>query len=498
MQDNGDTVDLTGTIVRLAVKKPFGTTVVQDCIVTDAVGGLAEIILTNQAYIEVGSYTGELIITKDTDVIVTRSFEYSSLASILDDDTLISSNDWQALHQIMLNNDLRPILGEGNPNTAETPEYIGQTYLDTLGLTMYFASTLTNYGWLAFGSGGGGGEGVNDTLLGTVAPAIVPSRVGQLFIDTVAKSAYISTGATANDWEQIDGVGEVGPQGPEGPTGPQGPQGIQGLTGPDGPQGIQGIQGIKGDTGDTGLTGDTGPEGPQGLQGIQGETGLQGPKGDTGLQGIQGIQGETGLQGPDGPQGPIGPDGPKGTDGTGVQILGSYASEVDLNTAHPTGNANGDAYIVAGDLFVWNGTIFENVGQIQGPKGDTGLQGIQGIQGDVGPQGIQGIQGDVGPDGPQGLQGIQGNIGPDGPQGLQGIKGDTGLQGLQGPTGDTGPQGLQGIQGIQGDAGPQGLQGFTGRYWARWASGLARRHRPTRFARRKRRYGFTRASRADR
>lgn len=68
----------------------------------------------------------------------------------------------------------------------------------------------------------------------------------------------------------------------------------------------------------------------------------------------------------------------------------------------------------------------------QGPKGDTGSQGIQGP---VGPKG------DVGP------QGIQGE------QGLQGIQGPQGDQGIQGPKGDTGPQGEVGPIGLQGAAG---------------------------------------------
>lgn len=60
-----------------------------------------------------------------------------------------------------------------------------------------------------------------------------------------------------------------------------------------------------------------------------------------------------------------------GEDGTSVTILGSYDSEEELNTAHPTGSA-GDAYLVAGDMYVWNGTEWHNVGTIQGPQGDTG------------------------------------------------------------------------------------------------------------------------------
>lgn len=74
----------------------------------------------------------------------------------------------------------------------------------------------------------------------------------------------------------------------------------------------------------------------------------------------------------------------------------------------------------------------------QGPKGDTGAQGIQGVKGDNGPQGIQGPKGDIG------LQGIQG------------VKGDTGAQGLKG---DTGAQGVQGPKGEQGIPGPTGATG---------------------------------------
>lgn len=61
---------------------------------------------------------------------------------------------------------------------------------------------------------------------------------------------------------------------------------------------------------------------------------------------------------------------PKGEAGTGVNILGSYPSEGDLIASHPTGNP-GDAYLVNGDLYVWdndNGQ-WENVGNIQGPAG---------------------------------------------------------------------------------------------------------------------------------
>ena len=64
-----------------------------------------------------------------------------------------------------------------------------------------------------------------------------------------------------------------------------------------------------------------------------------------------------------------GEDGKDGEDGTSVRILGSYETEEELNQEHPTGNL-GDAYIVSGDLYVWNGSNWENVGSIQGPPGE--------------------------------------------------------------------------------------------------------------------------------
>ena len=67
--------------------------------------------------------------------------------------------------------------------------------------------------------------------------------------------------------------------------------------------------------------------------------------------------------------------GTYGEDGTSVTILGSYDTLEELEQAHPTGNL-GDAYLVAGDLYVWNGSAWENVGQIQGPQGPQGDTGV--------------------------------------------------------------------------------------------------------------------------
>lgn len=199
--DDGTKVDLTGTTVSLAVQKPSGLTVVQDCTIIDATNGICELILTNQAYLEIGNHTAELILTKADVTSVTRTFEFSTLNAILDDETLQSANDWQALHQIMLNADLRPILGDGTPNGIVTPEYQGQTYLDRIGMTMFYASTLVNDGWLPFGGGGGGGTGTvywNDVLL--KPSTFAPSAHQHVWADITDKPTQFAPTAHSHDW----------------------------------------------------------------------------------------------------------------------------------------------------------------------------------------------------------------------------------------------------------------------------------------------------------
>ena len=272
------------------------------------------------------------------------------------------------------------------------------------------------------------GDEIIDTLGNTV-----PASVNEYMTNNPAathswEGTVLTMTTTGGGTSSADLKGEKGDTGPKGEQGIQGPQGVQGETGATGPQGIQGLQGEKGDKGDKG---DTGPQGPQG---IQGETGPQGPKGD---------KGDTGATGPQGPK------GDKGDQGTGVTILGSYASESELTTAHPTGSI-GDSYLINGYLYVWSDTdtAWINVGNIQGPqgeKGDTGETGPQGPKGDTGATGPQGPKGDTGETGPQGEKGDTG------PQGLQGVQGEQGVQGPQGVQGETGPQGPKGDKGDPGE-----------------------------------------------
>ncbi len=141
-------------------------------------------------------------------------------------------------------------------------------------------------------------------------------------------------------------------------------------------------------------------------------------------------------------KGDAGAPGRDGKDGTSISIKGSYGSKAELDKAHPSGNAIGDSYIVAGDLYIWDGTEFKNMGKIKGADGvstyihikysDDGFsftanQGetigayigiyVDSKEADsmnfsdyqwkkiVGQQGIQGVQG------PKGEQGVAGNDG---------------------------------------------------------------------------------------
>lgn len=295
-------------------------------------------------------------------------------------------------------------------------------------------------------------------------------------------------GVTGNSGEP----GDVGPRGEPGAQGIRGLQGPEGPIGPKGDQGNIGLQGEKGDKGDKpqhqwdgtsisfenpdgtqgvyidikgkdGLDGEIGPrgiEGPRGIQGVQGIQGEDGPKGDigpiglTGEQGIQGIKGDkvnhywTGtslfFENPDGSfdsgTNLIGPKGDKGNDGNGINIVGKLDDPSEL----PTTGESGEAYLIEGSLWVWNGNIYENVGNIQGPKGDQGEQGEQGVSAtlNVGNT-TQGLAGTL----PEVTQ--RGN-----PQArifdFKIPKGDTGAKGDKG---EIGANGIQGIQGIQGDPG---------------------------------------------
>lgn len=276
-----------------------------------------------------------------------------------------------------------------------------------------------------------------------------------------------------------------------------------------GPQGPKGEKGDKGDPGEKGADGTVAfesltPEQKESLRGVSitavsidtdGNLTITFSDGDSenvgniiGPQGPQGPQGEKGDVGPQGPQGPQGEKGEQGNDGTSLNILGTKESEADL----PLSAEKNDAYLIDGEMWVFDGANWNNAGRIQGPQGPQGPVGPQGPKGDPGPQGIKGDPGEKGEQGIQGLKGDTGLQGPQGPVGPKGEQGDAGVRGITftpvvdsrgniswsndgglenpqtvnitGPQGDTGAKGdtgPRGEKGEAGDAGPKGDKGTT-------------------------------------
>lgn len=158
--------------------------------------------------------------------------------------------------------------------------------------------------------------------------------------------------------------------------------------------------------GSTGITGPTGPAGIVGATGPTGPAGVQGNRGPDGVQGIQGVPGDQGIP---------------GIDGRNLQIIGRITG---IENLPPTGNEEGDAYVVdvggSEVFYIWYDGAWSGTGIIQGPQGVTGPRGLQGLQGIQGVAGVSGIQGSIGATGPSGPSGTIGATGATGPSGVAG------------------------------------------------------------------------------
>lgn len=100
-----------------------------------------------------------------------------------------------------------------------------------------------------------------------------------------------------------------------------------------------------------------------------------------------------------GPRGFKGDKGDKGDTGAALSLNGTVPSTDKL----PKNPKDGEAYMVAGDLYVAKGGAYTNVGRIKGPQGETGPQGP------IGPRGVKGEKGERGDIGPQGFKGEKGD-----------------------------------------------------------------------------------------
>lgn len=102
---NNKPIDLSEANVRISIVKPDKKTVLQDCAIVDAINGECEVLLNTQAYSTSGFYVAEIMVYSvylDLErVTVTGRFSYSVAQGILDETTTESTNDWQAIHQVI-------------------------------------------------------------------------------------------------------------------------------------------------------------------------------------------------------------------------------------------------------------------------------------------------------------------------------------------------------------------------------------------------------------
>lgn len=191
--------------------------------------------------------------------------------------------------------------------------------------------------------------------------------------------------------------------------------------------------------------------------------------------------------------GDTGPKGDAGDIGIGTVIKGHYTTYEEFVNVHPTGEV-GDAYIVDGSYYYWDGTGWANAGSIKGEKGDIGDKGVKGDTGAKGSKGDKGETGSTGQQGEQGPKGDTGDTGPRGDTGPAGSTGDTGATGAgltikgsyntyeelinEHPTGNDGDcylvngslyvwndntwENVGNIKGEKGDTGEKGVKGYTG------------------------------------
>jgi hypothetical protein len=209
-QDNNP-FDLTGTTVELAIKKPSGLTVYQDCEITGATEGKASARLTIQGYVEYGVHTAEVYIRNANQLAVTSPFFYNARTAIMEAEEIDSINDWSALMKALFSYDLKPLILDGFP--IQTPEYVGQMAIDTTNNIAFYASDLTADSWQPLGGGGEGGGGLVTWADILNKPSTFPAASHihaiadvtglQDILDSKADEGTVGTGGV--DWGEITG-----------------------------------------------------------------------------------------------------------------------------------------------------------------------------------------------------------------------------------------------------------------------------------------------------
>lgn len=156
-----------------------------------------------------------------------------------------------------------------------------------------------------------------------------------------------------------------------------------------------------------------------------------------------------------------GEPGKDGADGTSINIKGSVSSVEEL----PESANIGDAYVVNGDLYVWDGLTWNNIGGIKGPAGDSAYVHIAFADGVVTNESGEvtevigfTVSGSV----YKAYIGTCADHNVADPQDPLVYK----WQKNKGDKGDTGDTGKQGPQGVKGDPGEDGRTYYT---WIRYA-----------------------------
>ena len=129
------------------------------------------------------------------------------------------------------------------------------------------------------------------------------------------------------------------------------------------------------------------------VESINGYTGSQGDTGYIGSQGYTGSVGElgyTGSQGDQGNPGDPGFTGSRGDDGTSITIRGTFATVANL--PDDSSGFVGDAYVIVetGEIWVWDGSNWNNGGRFVGYTGSQGVSGPIGFTGSAGSGGTGG------------------------------------------------------------------------------------------------------------
>ena len=268
--------------------------------------------------------------------------------------------------------------------------------------------------------------------------------------------------------------------------------------------GTDGANGAAGAAGRNGAELLSGSKAPVAKDGKDGDTYIDATTGDVykkegeNWNQIGNIRGPQGLKGEKGQDGAQGRDGRDGRDGKDV-LNGKINPEANQGK-------DGDKYVntETGDVYVKNNGNWDKEGNIKGPKGDKGEQGLQGERGRDGAQGLagrDGRDGAAGRDGRDGRDGkdfLNGKVNPEANQGkdgdkyvntetgdvyvknngnwenegnIKGPKGDKGETGARGEKGETGARGEKGETGARGEKGETGARGEKGETGARGEKG---------------------------